>query len=178
MSSLNISIDNNNNNNNNSKCIYKDKNTWIELTESLLESYLLPCINFMKASNVGAISSFYGTTRDYFQDLKVKTLYYECYIPKTMYELKKICQQIRQKWNIINICIFHRINTNVNIEECSVIIYISSSHRKDSLEATTYAINTLKATVPIWKKEFYDNNDTNNTWKQNKEWDKNKVVLN
>lgn len=58
--------------------------------------------------------------------------------------------QIRDKWEVIRIAIAHRLGVT-EVKEASVIIAISSVHRKDSLEAVEYAINTLKATVPIWK---------------------------
>ena len=56
----------------------------------------------------------------------------------------------------------------VAISECSVLIAISSPHREDSIKASEWAINTLKATVPIWKKEYYIDGSS---WKQNQEWD-------
>lgn len=59
-------------------------------------------------------------------------------------------EQIRDKWDVCRIAMAHRLGI-VEVEEPSVIIAISSVHRRDSLEAVQYAIDTLKATVPIWK---------------------------
>ena len=56
------------------------------------------------------------------------------------------------------------------IGEISILIYISSAHRVHALQASQYAIDTLKATVPIWKKEFYADANTPSAWKENKEW--------
>lgn len=115
----------------------------------------------------GATSTFSGTTRDNHNGKKVVRLEYEGYVPMAELELKKICSQIRDKWEVIHIAIAHRLGVT-EVEEASVIIAISSVHRKDSLEAVEYAINTLKATVPIWKLEVYEGD--NRVWKENAEW--------
>lgn len=77
-----------------------------------------------------------------------------------------ICIKIRLQWNVEGIAIYHRIG-EVPISEASVVIAISSPHREESLKAVDYAINTLKAVVPIWKKEIYESEEPQ--WKQNKE---------
>jgi len=81
-------------------------------------------------------------------------------------EMLNICAKIRLQWNIEGIAIYHRIG-EVPISEASIVIAISSSHREESLRAVEYAINTLKASVPIWKKEVYETGETQ--WKENKE---------
>lgn len=119
----------------------------------------------------GAVSLFIGTTRNNFEGKTVTRLEYEAYTPMAEHEMKKICRLIREKWSVEHIAIIHRIG-EVPIKEASVIIAISSPHRQESLEAVQYAIDTLKATVPIWKKEFYHNEVPK--WKENKEcfWSK------
>ncbi|XP_028399025.1 molybdopterin synthase catalytic subunit-like isoform X2 [Dendronephthya gigantea] len=114
--------------------------------------------------SAGATSIFVGTTRDTFNGKRVVRLEYEAYEPMAKKELAKICQDIHKKWNVLKIAIVHRIGL-VPISEASVVIAISSVHRKESLEAVQYCIDTLKATVPIWKKEVYD--DGQSTWKEN-----------
>jgi molybdopterin synthase catalytic subunit len=81
-------------------------------------------------------------------------------------EMLNICAKIRLQWNIEGIAIYHRIG-EVPISEASIVIAVSSSHREESLRAVEYAINTLKASVPIWKKEVYETGETQ--WKENKE---------
>jgi len=115
------------------------------------------------APSAGAISTFSGTTRDNFNGKKVLHLYYEAYIPMALKEMQEICHQMRSKWQLIKIALVHRIG-EVPIGEASVIIAISSAHRRDSLEATQYAIDEIKAKVPIWKKEFYEDGSM---WKEN-----------
>ncbi|XP_072038879.1 molybdopterin synthase catalytic subunit-like [Amphiura filiformis] len=114
----------------------------------------------------GAISLFIGTTRNNFDGKEVIRLEYDAYIPMAEKEIKKICQVMRQRWEVEHIAVLHRIG-HVPISESSVIIAVSSPHRKASLEAVQYCIDTLKATVPIWKKEMYAEGE--GTWKENKE---------
>ena len=119
------------------------------------------------ASNAaGANSAFVGTTRDTFEGKKVARLEYEAYVPMAERELQKLCERVRERWDVEKIAIFHRTGV-VPLGEASVVIAISSAHRKESLEAVHFAIDDLKATVPIWKKEVYT--DGTNSWKENKE---------
>ncbi|XP_066506713.1 molybdopterin synthase catalytic subunit [Hoplias malabaricus] len=121
----------------------------------------------VRCASCGAISLFIGTTRDHFEGKRVVRLEYEAYEAMAKSELKKICTEIRARWpNVRHICIHHRLGV-VPISEASVIIGISSPHRRDSLEAVSYCIDTLKATVPIWKKEVYESEES--CWKENKE---------
>ncbi|KAG8456640.1 hypothetical protein GDO86_002426 [Hymenochirus boettgeri] len=100
----------------------------------------------------GAVSLFIGTTRNTFEGKKVVRLEYESYIPMAEMEIKKILKDIREKWpNVKHLAVHHRLGL-VPVTEASVAIAVSSPHRSDSLDAVKYCINTLKATVPIWKK--------------------------
>ncbi|OPJ87151.1 molybdopterin synthase catalytic subunit [Patagioenas fasciata monilis] len=96
----------------------------------------------------GAVSLFIGITRNNFEGKKVIHLEYEAYISMAETEIKKICRNIRQKWpSVKHIAVHHRLGA-------------------ESLEAVMYCINTLKASVPIWKKEIYEDEYS---WKENKE---------
>ncbi|XP_057576597.1 molybdopterin synthase catalytic subunit-like [Hippopotamus amphibius kiboko] len=114
----------------------------------------------------GAISLFVGTTRNNFEGNKVISLEYEAYLPMAVNEVRKICSDIRQKWPVKHIAVFHRLGL-VPASEATIIIAVSSAHRAASLEAVSYAIDTLKATVPVWKKEMYE--ESSSSWKRNKE---------
>uniref|UniRef100_A0A2K5INC7 Molybdenum cofactor synthesis 2 n=1 Tax=Colobus angolensis palliatus TaxID=336983 RepID=A0A2K5INC7_COLAP len=96
----------------------------------------------------GAVSLFVGTTRNNFEGKKVISLEYEVYLPMAENEVKKICSDIRQKWPVKHIAVFHGL-----------------AHRAASLEAVSYAIDTLKAKVPIWQKEIYEESSS---WKGNR----------
>ncbi|XP_055851357.1 molybdopterin synthase catalytic subunit [Episyrphus balteatus] len=115
----------------------------------------------------GAISLFVGTTRDNFEDKKVLTLEYVAYEPMALKMMKQICDNIRNKWDdVFKIAIYHRLGL-VPVKEASVVIAISSPHRQTSLDSVQFAIEELKKTVPIWKKEKYEANES--AWKENKE---------
>ncbi|XP_051039035.1 molybdopterin synthase catalytic subunit isoform X1 [Phodopus roborovskii] len=114
----------------------------------------------------GAVSLFVGTTRNNFEGKKVISLEYEAYLPMAENEIRKICSDIRQKWPVRHIAVFHRLGL-VPVSEASTIIAVSSAHRAASLEAVSYAIDSLKAKVPIWKKEIYE--ESASSWKRNKE---------
>lgn len=94
------------------------------------------------------------------------TLEYETYESMALKEMQNICTKIRSQWDVEGIAIYHRLG-KVPVSKASVVIAISSPHREESLKAVEYAINTLKATVPIWKKEVYETGEPE--WKENKE---------
>ncbi|XP_018576787.1 molybdopterin synthase catalytic subunit [Anoplophora glabripennis] len=117
----------------------------------------------------GAVSVFMGTTRDHFGDKPVVKLEYEAYEPMGMKALKQICCDIREEWSSVeNIAIYHRLGV-VPVQETSIVIAISSPHREEAIKATEWCINSVKKLVPIWKKEFYADADSNSQWKENKE---------
>ncbi len=121
------------------------------------------------AASTGAVSIFVGTTRDNFEGKKVVRLEYEAYIPMAEKIMQRLCGAIRSRFNeVLNVAIVHRLGA-VGLKEASVVIAVSSSHRKDSLEAVEFAINELKASVPIWKNEVYEGENEGSSWKQNKE---------
>ncbi|XP_053557245.1 molybdopterin synthase catalytic subunit-like [Bombina bombina] len=123
----------------------------------------------------GAISIFIGTTRNSFEGKKVIRLEYEAYTPMAEMEIKKIFSEIRKTWPTVkHLAVHHRLGL-VPVTEASVIIAVSSPHRSDSLDAVKYCINTLKARVPIWKKEIYE--EETYAWKENKEcfWKEEKI---
>ncbi|ETM50035.1 hypothetical protein L914_05864 [Phytophthora nicotianae] len=118
--------------------------------------------------SAGTISTFVGTTRDNFRGKKVVRLEYEGYTPMAVSELRKICVIVREKWpDVVGVALFHRLGV-VEVAEASVVVAVSSPHRREALEACAFAIDTLKATVPIWKSEQYEGD--RRTWKENVEW--------
>lgn len=106
-------------------------------------------------SNTGAVASFSGTTRDNFDGKRVLRLEYEAYEPMAVLEIRRICAAARARWDLKVIAVTHRTGL-VPIGEPSIEIAISSPHRRDALEAVHFAIDELKARVPIWKKEVYE----------------------
>lgn len=106
----------------------------------------------------GAIDIFIGTTRENSKGKKVLRLEFEAYEPMAVKELQKIVDRAHEKWNILKYAVAHRVGT-VNIGESAVVIAVSTPHRGDSFEACRFIIDELKKTVPIWKREFYNDGD-------------------
>lgn len=103
----------------------------------------------------GATLAFVGTTREWTGGKRTITLEYEAYVPMAEAAMRQIGEEIAAKWPGTLTAIAHRIGS-VGIGECSVVIAVSSSHRAECYEASRYAIERLKQTVPIWKKEVYE----------------------
>lgn len=123
-------------------------------------------VDFVTHSSAGGIATFIGITRDNFQGKKVLRLEYEAYTSMAMKQLQQLCKDTRDKWPLCKMAIIHRIGV-VPVSEASVMIAVSAEHRKEALEAVPYAINQVKSTTTIWKKEIYEDEDEQ--WKQNKE---------
>ena len=111
--------------------------------------------DFVADPGAGAMSTFVGTTRNTNEGREVVRLEYECYPGMAEKEMVKIVRDALERWPILKIAMMHRLG-RVDIGEASVAIAVSSSHRHAAFEACHYAINTLKETVPIWKKELYE----------------------
>jgi len=123
--------------------------------------------NSVTAPSTGATSLFVGTTRDNFEGKEVVRLEYEAYEGMARKQLLAICQELRTKWpDLHSIAIHHRLGF-VEVTQASVVIAISSPHRKDALQAVEHCIERLKAMAPIWKKEVYSSGE--GSWKANRE---------
>ena len=103
----------------------------------------------------GAILVFLGVARDNFKGRPVTSLAYEAYPDMAIPVLKAIGDEIAEKWPGTSTAIAHRTGS-VPISEASVVIATGTAHREACYEANRYAIEQLKARVPIWKKEIYD----------------------
>ena len=85
-------------------------------------------------------------------------LEFETYEKMALNELDKIVEQVIHKWDVNKIWVEHRIGV-LAIGESAVIIGVSCPHRKDSFPACRYVIDELKKTVPIWKKEVFEDGE-------------------
>ncbi len=106
------------------------------------------------ASRDGALALFVGVVRDENAGRAVLRLEYEAYEEMALSELEAIEREARRRWPITEIRIVHRLG-RMEIGEASVAVAVASPHRDEAFEACRFAIDTLKRTVPIWKKEFY-----------------------
>ena len=142
---------------------FTEGNLYVEITPDTLDA--MKYTNLVSDPGAGAIASFIGITRDTFDGKKVERLEYEAYVPMALTKLSLLCKEACKKWELIQVAMAHRTGV-VAVGEASVVIVASSAHRKEALEAVHWAIDELKATVPIWKKEFFEGGDV---WKENAE---------
>jgi MoaE-MoaD fusion protein len=103
----------------------------------------------------GAIATFVGTTRVDSRGRVVEHLEYEAYEGMAESFMERIAQDLKSKYDLCAVAIHHRVG-RVGIGETSVVIAVSAPHRQDALTACREAIDTLKETVPLWKKEVYE----------------------
>jgi len=116
------------------------------VTRELLES--------LKAPEDGAMVVFDGFVRNNFKGGKTLYLEYEAYEPMAYAKMREIVAQMRERFAIHRIAIVHRLG-RLEIGETSVWIAVSAAHRGAAFDACRYAIDTLKRSVPIWKKEYF-----------------------
>ena len=103
----------------------------------------------------GAVATFVGTTRVTSRGRTVHHLEYEAYEGMAEQEMRRIAALLQERYELCEVAIAHRVG-RVEIGEASVAIAVSAPHRGDALAACKDAIDTLKETVPLWKKEVYE----------------------
>jgi molybdopterin synthase catalytic subunit len=123
-------------------------------------------VDHVRDLSAGAIATFEGTTRDHFAGRRVVELRYEAYAAMAQRRLGAILREARSRHALRRLAVAHRLGA-VPAGEASVFVAASATHRADAMEACRYVIDELKASVPIWKKEVYDDGEV---WKENREF--------
>lgn len=107
----------------------------------------------------GGLVLFSGVVREETGGRRVKYLEYEAHEPMALAKMREIAQALRGRWpGVRGVALMHRIG-RLEIGESSVMIAVSSPHRAEAFDACRFAIDTLKATVPVWKKEFFEDGE-------------------
>jgi MoaE-MoaD fusion protein len=106
----------------------------------------------------GATVTLDGYAREWTRGRRTLYLVYEAYAPMAMREMERLGRQAHEKFDIAHIGIVHRIG-RLEIGETSVVIAVSAPHRRAAFAACEWAIRELKRTVPIWKKEFFEDGE-------------------
>ena len=132
------------------------KRTSIKITAEKLD--LQDCYRFVEDDACGGISAFIGTVRNDTQGKEVIQLDFSTYKPMAIKEMQKIAAVALEKFDIQKIAI-HHAEGMLQIGAVPVIITASAKHRKAAFEACQFAIDTLKETVPIWKKEYFSDGE-------------------
>jgi molybdopterin synthase catalytic subunit len=102
--------------------------------------------------SVGGIVVFEGVVRDHARGKQIRYLEYDIYSEMAEQQIRVIVAEAQRRWGIEHVAVAHRFG-RLEIGEASVIIVVASPHRAEAFEACRYIIDTLKTTVPIWKKE-------------------------
>jgi len=116
------------------------------------------CVDWVMSPESGGIDLFIGTVRDMTRGKKVVRLEFEAYENMALNEMNKIAVYAIANWPVHKILIHHRTGI-LAIGEIPVIIAVSAAHRAAAFDACRYAIDTLKQTVPIWKKEVFEDGE-------------------
>lgn len=103
----------------------------------------------------GGTTLFVGTTRNENEGRVVERLEYEAYEAMAIEEMRRIGEEITRRWRVVAVSMVHRVGV-VPVGEASVAVAVSAAHREEAFAACRYGIDTLKATVPIWKKEYFE----------------------
>ncbi|UHO40568.1 molybdenum cofactor biosynthesis protein MoaE [Chryseobacterium capnotolerans] len=128
----------------------------IKITEDILN--ITECLTLAQDLSSGGVSTFIGTVRNVTKNKPVSRLEYECYQPMAVKEIKKIIDQAIELFGVRNIVVHHRIGI-LFPGDAAVIIVVSDGHRDAVFDACRYIIDTIKKTVPIWKKEIFEDGE-------------------
>jgi len=126
----------------------------------ITEETLLPqkATDFVTNELCGGIVTFVGTARKFTKEKEVLRLDFEAYEPMAIKEMRKIAERILKEFPAEKVAIHHRVGS-VGLKEIAVVIAVACPHRKAAFQACEFAIDTLKQTVPIWKKEFFEDGE-------------------
>jgi molybdopterin synthase catalytic subunit len=109
----------------------------------------------VRAAEDGATVTFDGFVRNQSHNRPTLYLDYEAYESMALAKMREIGAQLREKYRIHRVAMVHRLG-RLEIGETSVFIAVSAAHRAAAFDACRFAIDTLKRTVPIWKKEYFE----------------------
>ncbi len=127
-----------------------------ELTEEPLDPAAV--IAAVSHEGCGAVVVFLGVVRGVDEGRKVRYLEYDAYAPMAEKELRRIGDEIAERWPEARIAICHRFG-HLEVGETALVIAASASHRAEAFEACRYAIDRIKEVVPIWKKEVWEDGE-------------------
>lgn len=128
----------------------------IQLTREPLKRDSL--IEAVSHPSTGGIVVFEGVVRDNARGKQVCYLEYDVYLEMAEQQIRTIITEAERRWGVERIAVAHRFG-RLEIGEASVIIVVATPHRSEAFEACRYIIDTLKTTVPIWKKEVASNGE-------------------
>ena len=115
-------------------------------------------LSHVEDHSTGAVVLFLGRVRNQAEGRQVNKMAYEAYDEMALAKMREIENDAKNRWPIRKISMVQRTG-NLQLGEVSVAIAVATAHRKDAFEAGRFCIDTLKETVPIWKKEYFVDNE-------------------
>ena len=128
---------------------------WISVADDLLP--VDDATKWATTPGSGAVVVFLGVVRDNSDGRDgVRGLSYEAYEEEAVAKLAAVADEARRRWSVVDrIALLHRVG-DLELSEASVAVVVSSPHRPEAFEAARFCIDTLKETVPIWKREHWE----------------------
>jgi molybdopterin synthase catalytic subunit len=123
-----------------------------EVTRDALDPRRL--VDHVRRDESGAVALFYGVVRNENLGRSVNHLEYDAYPEMAVKKMREVAGEVRAKFAITEIGVMHRIG-RLEIGETSLLVAVSSAHRKEAFEACHYAVDRIKQIVPVWKKEVW-----------------------
>jgi molybdopterin synthase catalytic subunit len=130
----------------------------VELTNEIIDYQALT--EQIRSNQAGAVVLFLGTVREMTQGRQTLALDYDAFPEMAIARMKALEAEVRERWPVINVGIIHRLG-HLELGDISVAVAVCSQHRELAFEAGKYLIDTLKITVPVWKKGSPRNRRTN-----------------
>lgn len=132
-----------------------DSNVWLEITDTTLDVGAV--YDWSVTDSCGAVVVFSGTVRNHSEGRTgVHTLSYEAFQEEVIPKCREIVTEMKNQWNDLGrIALIHRVG-DLKLGESSVLVVVSAPHRPEAFEAARFGIDALKATVPIWKREAWE----------------------
>ena len=128
----------------------------IQITENPI--HVQQVIDAASSREAGGLNVFIGTVRNKTKGKNVLWLEYESYEPMAISEIQMIVDEAAKRFGLLGYGISHRVGT-LKPGEIAVVVAVSTPHRKESFEACQFIIDQLKAKVPIWKKEVFEDGE-------------------
>lgn len=133
--------------------------SWCALSDVALP--VAEATEWVTRPDCGAVVAFVGTARDHSADRPgVRELTYEAYEQQALARLDALVAETRRRWpDVGRVALLHRVGT-LAVGDAAVVVAVSAPHRGSAFDAARYAIDELKETVPIWKREAWDGGES------------------
>ena len=129
------------------------ENDWVRLQRDAIDAETL--VAQVKDGEAGAVVVFDGIVRNHTRGRRTLFLDYEAYEAMALGQMQALVGEAKQRFGVRGVALVHRLG-RLQIGETSVLIAVASAHRAQAFEACRWVIDTLKKTVPIWKKEWFE----------------------